>query len=439
MTCTVTPNDGVSDGSAISASINVTNTAPITTSIAFANDTLYTNDTASVTAVIADADNDSITVTYSWYVDATLVQAGTSGTLDGSVYFDKDQDLYVEVDVTDGYEEGESSSSTTLTIANTSPVAPTVSISPDVPSILQQDLNCNIDIDAVDVDGDVMSHQYFWYRNGQFFLPTLNNAQVEIVAAEEVDEPGTWECFVTVTDEDGASSTSNTASTNIEKQGESADSAAPSCQSIQDSGYFGDSTSYWLNPDGGAAFATMCDFDTDGGGWMLAFSSPASDTTMGSPWDYWYTAGGTTDLDTDVSGKSEAFDRIEATEIRLTATEDSSDIRADLDSSGVTLLSLTGAEPYSCSDLQGVGRHNFTSTYRTGNYFPSDTLAVVVCDTDGTGVEAGTHYDLAVFSSNLSHSDYNTSLGDIGSKNRVGGVESDTSASSENILSIWVR
>ena len=439
VTCTVTPNDGVSDGSAISASVDVTNTPPTITSIAFANGTLYTNDSASVAAVTADVDNDPVTVTYSWYVDATLVQVGASSILDGGVYFDKDQELYVEVDVTDGYEEGESSSSSTITILNTSPVAPTVSISPDVPSILQQDINCDVDIDAVDVDGDVLSYQYFWYRNGQFFLPTLNNAQVEIVAAAEVDEPGTWECFVTVTDEDGASATSNTASTNVEKQGETADSAAPSCQSIQDSGYFGDSTSYWINPDDGTPFATMCDFDTDGGGWMLAFSSPASDTTMGSAWDYWYTAGGTTNLDTGVSGKSEVFDRIMATELRLTATEGASEIRADLDSSGVTLLSLTGAEPFSCSDLQGVGRHQFSSTFQTGTYFPSSTISVVVCDTDGTGVEAGTHYDLAVFSTNLSHSDYNNSLGDIGSEDRVGGIESTTSASSGNILSIWVR
>ena len=60
-------------------------------------------------------------------------------------------------------------------------------------------------------------------------------------------------------------------------------------------------------------------------------------------------------------------------------------------------------------------------------------------DTDGTGVEAGTHYDLAVFSTNMSHSDYNNSLGDIGSEDRVGGVASTSSASSGNILSIWVR
>ncbi|MAA77911.1 MAG: hypothetical protein CL916_01525 [Deltaproteobacteria bacterium] len=439
VTCTVTPNDGISDGSAISASVDVTNTPPTITSIDFVDASLYTNETADVTTVIADVDSDSVTVTYSWYVDANLVQVGTSNTLDGAVYFDKDQEIYVEVDVTDGYEEGDSSSSSTITILNTPPVAPTVSISPDVPSIFQQDINCDIDIDAVDVDGDVLSYQYFWYREGQFFLPTLNNAQVEIVDAEEVDEPGLWECFVTVTDEDGASSTSNTASTNVEKQGETSDSAAPNCQSIQDSGYFGDSTSYWLNPDGGTPFATMCDFDVDGGGWMLAFSSPASDTTMGSAWDYWYTAGGTTDLDTDVSGKSEAFDRIEATEIRLTATEGSSEIRADLGSSASTLLSLTGAEPFSCSGLQGVGRHQFSSTFRTGSYFPNDSISIVVCDVDGTGVEAGTHYDLAVFSTNLSHDDYSGSIGDIGSEDRVGGALSTTSASSGNILSVWVR
>lgn len=439
VTCTVTPNDGVSDGSAISASVSIANSKPTISSINFANGTLYTNDIAAVAAITNDNDNDPVTVTYSWYVDATLVQSGSQSTLDGSAFFDKEQELYVEVDVTDGYEQGQSSYSSTITILNTIPVAPNISISPEVPSLLQQEIMCNINIDAVDDDGDVLSHQYFWFRNGQYFIPTLNNAQVEIVAAEEVDEPGTWQCYVTVTDENGASATSNTASSNVERQGESIHSAAPSCQSIQDSEYFGYSTSYWLNPDGGTPFATMCDFDSDGGGWTLAFSSPASDTTMGSAWDYWYTAGGTTDLDSDVSGKSEAFDRLEATEIRLTASEDSSEIRADVGTSGTTLLSLTGAEPYSCTDLQGVGRHNFASTYRAGSYFPSDTIAMVACDADGTGVEAGTHYDLAVFSSNLIHSDYNTSLGDIGSKNRVGGVESSTSASSDNILRIWVR
>ena len=144
-------------------------------------------------------------------------------------------------------------------------------------------------------------------------------------------------------------------------------------------------------------------------------------------------------MDTAVYGKSDVFDRIEATEVRLTATEGASEIRADISTVGVTLLSLTGAEPTSCSGLEGVGRHQFTSTFQTGTYFPTNTIAIVACDEDGVGVESGAHYDLAVFSSNLSHTDYANSLGDIGSKDRVGGITSDSSSSSGNILEIWVR
>jgi hypothetical protein len=304
--------------------------------------------------------------------------------------------------------------------------------------VFLQDLNCNISIPAFDADGDVLSYQYKWERVSVDFYSTLNNAQPEIVAAEEVDEPGIWSCMVTVTDEDGDAATSTTSAVYVEEPGESSDSASVSCEVIQDSGFIGNRTTYWLNPDDGTPFQTMCDFTADGGGWALAFTAPASDTTFGSAWDYWYSAGETVTLDTGVTGKSEAFDRYPFTEIRLTATEGGSEIRATAGAQA-NLIALIGAEPTTCAPIVGTGRHDFPSTFRTGTYFPNEYIAIVACDTDGNDLEHSTHYDLAVFSSNLNHTDYSASLGDIGSKDRLGGISSQTSSSSTNIVQIWVR
>ena len=438
VTCTVIPNDGHGDGAAISSTVEITNTAPSIASMGFLSSSLQTNDTAVFSATPTDVDGDNVSMTYKWYVDDILVKSGTGTSLSGSTYFDKDQDVHVVVELTDSFDAGTPTKSSTLTILNTGPVAPIVGISPGAAGILLQDLNCIIDIDAEDDDGDVLSYQYFWYQESNYFISTLSNVQPERVPAEELNIAGLWKCYVTVTDDDGVSATSNTASIYVQEQGESAEAAGVSCLDIMQSTVFGNRAAYWIDPSGSSPYQTACDFTADGGGWTLAFSAPASDTTYGSAWPYWYQEGATVDLVPGASGKGGAYDDLPFTEIRLTATDGSSEIRADAGSQG-SLVDLVGSVPTVCTDLIAAGRSHFNSTFRTGTYFVNDYIAVVACDNDGTALEVDTHYDMAVFTTNLNHADYDMAKGDIGSEFRVGGINGDSSSSSGNILQIWVR
>ena len=104
------------------------------------------------------------------------------------------------------------------------------------------------------------------------------------------------------------------------------------------------------------------------------------------------------------------------------------------------MVSLVGSEITTCSGLEGVARHQFTSDARSGTYWQNDYIAVVACDTDGSSLEesSGT-YDAAIFTTNLSNGDYRQAYGDMGSELHVGGIDSDSTSDSSNQMSLWVR
>ncbi len=72
-------------------------------------------------------DGDTVTVSYDWYVDGSLVSASGS-TPSGPRYFDKDESVYVVVTPSDGSETGDAGTSDSITIENTAPTAPTLPI-----------------------------------------------------------------------------------------------------------------------------------------------------------------------------------------------------------------------------------------------------------------------------------------------------------------------
>ena len=79
--------------------------------------TVYTNDTLTANVTTSDAEGDSLTVTYDWYVDGSSVQDGADNTLSGVSYFDKDQTVFVIVTADDGTDTT-SVTSSTVTVLN---------------------------------------------------------------------------------------------------------------------------------------------------------------------------------------------------------------------------------------------------------------------------------------------------------------------------------
>jgi hypothetical protein len=97
------------------------------TDVTLSPSTVYTNDTITATVTTEDADGDSVSVTYEWYVNGGLV-GETGSTLDGATYFDKDEEVYVVVTPGDGSEEGDSLSSDSIFVSNSAPSSPEVSV-----------------------------------------------------------------------------------------------------------------------------------------------------------------------------------------------------------------------------------------------------------------------------------------------------------------------
>jgi hypothetical protein len=127
VTCTVTPGDGDTEGTALSDTVIIENTAPEVTSVSLSPSSVATNDTLTATVSADDADGDTITLTYVWRVDGSAVSE-TSASLDGSVFFDKGQQITVQVTPSDGDDDGTPLTSSPITVSNTPPTTPTVRV-----------------------------------------------------------------------------------------------------------------------------------------------------------------------------------------------------------------------------------------------------------------------------------------------------------------------
>jgi hypothetical protein len=207
ISCDVTPYDPVSENTLpVTAELEISNATPVVDIPQFDTTTVYTDDIISVTATGSDADDDVFVFTYSWYkkdaqtgVEST-VQTGSDNTLDGSLFV-RDDVVFVNVSATDATNEtGETVSSEEITILNTSPLAPSISIDPKFP-LSDQDLVCRVDQESVDIDGDSSTYTVTWTKNGSDFSTTETTtitgdtiSQVDLVSADR------WVCTVTPND-----------------------------------------------------------------------------------------------------------------------------------------------------------------------------------------------------------------------------------------------
>ena len=201
----VTPIDSTGAAGASSvASVTIQSTAPVITSVSLSPATVYTDDSIAATVVASDADGDAVTLGYVWYVDSTP-SLSTHSYLDGSSYFSKDQVVYVEVTPTDGTSVGTPVTSSSITISNTLPGAPTVALTPAAPAAGLNDIVCTVATASFDSDNDTISYSYEWYVNGPAYNGSTQTTTDpgDTISALSTTVGDVWECVVTPNDGDG--------------------------------------------------------------------------------------------------------------------------------------------------------------------------------------------------------------------------------------------
>ena len=177
---------------ASSASVVLVNGPPIIT-ITFDTQEPTTNTVLGASVEAIDPDDDTVYFEYAWLVDGQpLLHADLS--LDGATWFDRDQVVSVAVAARDG-KGNQSGAQSSLTVGNTPPETPVLSIDPD-PARRDDDLHCIVDnSDDADADGDAVNYTFTWYLDG--VSTTAGSAGTyagDTVATEYVETGDEWTC-----------------------------------------------------------------------------------------------------------------------------------------------------------------------------------------------------------------------------------------------------
>ena len=158
VTCTVTPNDGQTDGVQSSGSVTVINSSPTVSGVSISPNPLRVGDTAVCTYEFNDPDNNPDSSTVEWFVNGASVGTGTTLSRD----FESGDVVTCTVTPNDGQTDGVQSSGS-ATVINSSPTVSGVSISPD-PAYEWDTLTCSYNYS--DPDGDPDSSTIEWFVNG---------------------------------------------------------------------------------------------------------------------------------------------------------------------------------------------------------------------------------------------------------------------------------
>jgi hypothetical protein len=169
VTCTVTANDGITNGNSDSDQVQILNSAPVVSVAAVSPSdpvagTAWVNCDYSFSDVDGDADSSEV----KWYKNNNHVHTGVSYT---GPYVGGDN-LYCLVTANDGTNNGNTSTSTVITVGNTKPTITMSPITPTNATVLST-LTCNVS--TYDVDGDPVSVNYEWLVESAIVQSGTNN------------------------------------------------------------------------------------------------------------------------------------------------------------------------------------------------------------------------------------------------------------------------
>ena len=158
-TVTAVAKDDEAESEPATASASIDNVVPVIDSLELTPAEVYEATTLTATVGATDADSDSVVLSYAWWVDGAEVLVSDANTLTGE-HFNKHSAILVIVTPNDGFADGDSVTSDTLTILNTVPTLTGASL--DLAEIREADTVTCLPEGWADDDGDSASYSYTW-------------------------------------------------------------------------------------------------------------------------------------------------------------------------------------------------------------------------------------------------------------------------------------
>ena len=222
--CTVTPSDPYESGTGGTASVTVANTPPEVSSVTLSPSAPTTDSTVTANVAVSDLDGDTVSLAYAFSVGTSLTQNSASNQLDGSAHFARGDEISVIVTPQDGQNQGAAyTGATPVTVVNSPPTAPGISITPTDPEADIDPLTCSVDTPSTDADtvekGDTVQYYFDWIDPTGSVVQSVGptTATSNVISASNVGAGphGYWVCEVTPTDgyDDGPTASASVAVT----------------------------------------------------------------------------------------------------------------------------------------------------------------------------------------------------------------------------------
>ena len=202
-TVVVTPNDGIVDGVAGTASVVIGNTTPsVGTVLVTPTSTVYNDDVLTCSASVTDPD-ETPTTTYGWTIGGSVV--GTSANLDLSAAGAMPGDTVVCIVTATDSDLATDSNSGSQTVGNRNPSV-TASISTNGTN-QNAELTCTGT--ATDPDGESPTVTYEWFNGSN----SLGNSNPLLLNSTIVSSGDVVDCMATATDAMGGTNTATASHT----------------------------------------------------------------------------------------------------------------------------------------------------------------------------------------------------------------------------------
>lgn len=220
----VTPNDGTDDGATVTSNtITVGNATPRITGASISPTTLYNDSTPVATPTgFTDADGDSPSYRYQWYLNGVAASGETSATLASPLTIG--EQVQVRIWPSDGTIEGSNVASSALTVQNRAPVASAAVLDAD-PILTCDEIQLSA-LGSSEADGTALT--YAWTVNSRPAGAVRTTTDLDSASDAEpyfvVDADGTWIFGLLVSD--GSLTDTDSVSIAVEPRGYNTDPVA---------------------------------------------------------------------------------------------------------------------------------------------------------------------------------------------------------------------